>query len=46
MSMPQRLQFLKKFNNKAVMREGNETLNRSITQEDSGLLYLPYLTQY
>ena len=43
MSTPQRLQFLKKFNNKAVMHEGNETLNLSITQEDSGLLHLPYL---
>ena len=27
MSTLQRLQFLKKFNNKAVMRKGNETLN-------------------
>ena len=36
------MQFLKKFNNCAVLGEGNETLNHSITPEDSGLLYPPY----
>ena len=42
MLTPQRLQFLKTFNNSAVMGEGNETLNLSITPEDSGCLYPPY----
>ena len=42
MSTSQRLQFLKKFNNSAVMGERNETLSFSITPEDSGLLYPPY----
>ena len=41
MSTPQGLQFLKRFNDK-VMHKGNETLNLSITQEDSELLYLAY----
>ena len=36
------MQFLKKFNNCAVLGQGNETLNHSITPEDSGLLYPPY----
>ena len=42
MSTSQLLQFLKKFNNSAAMGEKNETLNLSITPEDSGLLYPPY----
>ena len=32
----QQLQFLKKFNNSAVMSEGNETLNLSVNPEDTG----------
>ena len=42
MLAPQWLQFLIKFNNSAVMGEGNETLNLSITPEDGRLLYPPY----
>ena len=42
MLTPQRLQFLKHFNNSAVMGEGNESLNLSITPEVSRLLYPPY----
>ena len=42
MSTLQQLQFLKKFNNKAVMRKGNKTLYLWVTQEDSEFLYLPY----
>ena len=38
----QRIWFLKKFNNGAVIDQGNETPNLSVTPEDSVLLYWLY----
>ena len=42
MPTSKRLQFLKKFNNNAVVGERNQILNHSLTPQDSGLLYPLY----